>query len=136
MSKYGVAIVWIDRHEAKIFQLSADAAVKTVIANSTAQRIHHRSDHEDANRHAVDDQFLCAIIAALAASAITLITGPGNSKFELKEYLDRHHEDLPARIASTESSAEDADILGLAREYFATRTHRHWVDSESTSNQQ
>ena len=134
MSKYNDAVVWIDRHEAKIFRLSASDATKTVVVNSTAERIRHRADHEDATRHAVDDQFLRSIIAVLDHDAVTLIAGPGNAKHELKQYLDQHHSDLPARITTIDGTGDDGEILSLARQYFSSKTHRHWVDPEPTSN--
>lgn len=127
MSKYFDAIIWIDRREAKIFHFSATEDVKLAIAHTSAKRRHHQAYHEDSTKRAVDVEFLQKIVDTLDHTGGTLITGPGNSKFELKNFMDQHRPDLAARIAGVETmnDPDDAEILKLARRFFATRGHRH-----------
>jgi stalled ribosome rescue protein Dom34 len=130
MSKFVDAIVWIDRHQAKLFHFSATDDVKLVFMHTSAQRQHHRADHEDGTKHAVDVPFLQSIVRSLDHSGGILIAGPGNSKFELQRHIDQHRPDLAARISGVESldNPADAGILELARRFYRSRGHRHPVE--------
>jgi stalled ribosome rescue protein Dom34 len=127
MSNHVDCVIFIDRRQAKVFQFNAQDDVKLVYLHTSAQRRHHQADHEDRTRHAVDDEFLLRITGSLDHAGHTLIVGPGNSKFELQTYLERHKPDLAARVSGVETleDAADGDILGLARQFFRTRGHRH-----------
>ena len=103
MSEYLDAIIFIDRHLAKVFHVGATDDVKLLIEHTSAQRRHHQADHEDGTKHAVDDEFLHRIVASLDHAGHTLIAGPGNSKFELQTYLERHRPDIAARISGVET---------------------------------
>jgi stalled ribosome rescue protein Dom34 len=93
---------------------------------------HHRADHEDSTKHAVDDDFLSRIVGSLDHTGHTLIAGPGNSKFELQSYMERHKPDLASRISAVETldDAKDGAILTMARHFFGTRGHRHATTPE------
>jgi stalled ribosome rescue protein Dom34 len=75
----------------------------------------------------VDDEFLHRIVASLDHAGHTLIAGPGNSKFELQTYMQRHKPDLAARISGVETleNATDSGIVEMARRFFRERGHRH-----------
>jgi stalled ribosome rescue protein Dom34 len=127
MSEYLDAIIFIDRRQAKVFHVSATDQVKLVLEHTSAHRRHHQADHEDATPHAVDDEFLKRIAESLGHDGYTLIAGPGNSKFELQTYLERHKPDLAARVVGVESlnNAREGDIVAMARKFFRERRHRH-----------
>ena len=127
MSEYLDAIIFIDRHLAKVFHVSATDNVKLLIEHTSAQRRHHQADHEDSTQHAVDDEFLHRIVASLDHAGHTLIAGPDNSKFELQTYMQRHKPDLAARISGVETleNATDSGIVEMARRFFRERGHRH-----------
>jgi stalled ribosome rescue protein Dom34 len=131
MSEYFDAIIWIDRHKAKVFHFSASEDVKLVIEHTSAQRRHHEGNHEDSTKHAVDVKFLQSIVQAIDPSdgTLILVIGPGNSKFELKNFIDHHRPQLAPRICGVETldDPNDAGILALARQFFKTRGHRHMV---------
>ena len=130
MSEFVDAIIWIDRREAKVFQVSETEQVKLVITHGSATRRGHRADHEDGTKHAVDPQFLHSVVEAIDVAWGTLITGPGNSKFELQRYMHQRRPDLAARISGVETIDEPADagILEFARRFFRTRGHRHSIE--------
>ena len=65
MSEYLDVIIFIDRKEAKLFHISADDQLKHVFTHTSAQRRHHQANHEDATKHAVDDDFLRRITRSL-----------------------------------------------------------------------
>jgi hypothetical protein len=56
----------------------------------------------------------------------TFLAGPGNFKFELRDYLDLHHPIVAARIHRVEALDDIGDdaLIGRARGYFAARGHR------------
>jgi stalled ribosome rescue protein Dom34 len=130
MSQYVDAIVWIDRREAKVFHFTEAKAVKLLMIHASAERRHHQADHEDGTKHAVDSTFLHSIVQSLDHTGGTLITGPGNSKFELQQYIDQHRPDLAAHISGVETldNPDEAAILELARRFFRSRGHRHSVE--------
>src|ERR1022692_3112637 len=134
MSEYFDAIIFIDRREAKVFHFNATDDVKLVFMHTAAPRRHHQADHEDSTKHAVDDDFLHRIVASLDHTGHTLITGPGNSKFELQTYMERHKPELAARISGIEAldDATDSGILALGRQFFRTRGHRHSLAPETS----
>jgi hypothetical protein len=131
MSEYFDAIVFVDRHEAKVFHFNARDDVKLVVTHTSARRPHHEAD-QDATKHAVDDAFMASIVGSLGHDGYTLLVGPGNSKFELQTYIDRTRADLAKRISGIEtlSDPRDSAILALAREFFRKRGHRHALAPE------
>jgi hypothetical protein len=66
-------------------------------------------------------------VASLNHTGHTLIAGPGNSKFELQTYMERHKPDLAALISGVETldTATDSGIVAMARQFFRERGHRH-----------
>ena len=132
MSEFLDAVIFIDRHLAKIFHVSPTHDVKVLIEHTSAQRRHHQADHEDGTKHAVDEEFLHRIVASLDHTGHTLIAGPGNSKFELQTYMERHKPDLAARISGVETldAATDSGIVAMARQFFRERGHRHAMQPE------
>lgn len=125
MSEYFDAILFIDRREAKLFHFSAGDEVKLVFMHTSAQSKHHQTD-QDATRPAVDDEFLRSVVGALDHGGNTLLCGPGNSKYELQAYMQRHEPDLAARISGVEDldDPQDGAILAIGRQFFRGRGHR------------
>jgi hypothetical protein len=128
MSKHWDSIVWIDRSEAKVFHVGATDEEKIVVhSHTSAQALHRQPHHEEGSKETIDVEFFHRIVATLDHSGGILIAGPGNIKFELKEYLDRHRPDLGARVFGVETLEHPftAELLAVARRFFATRAHRH-----------
>lgn len=132
MSEYLNAIIFIDRRQAKVFHVSATDEAKLVLEHNAARRRHHQADHEDSTNHAVDDEFLHRVVGSLDHAGETLIAGPGNSKFELRTYMERHKPELAARVSGVETldDAKDSSIVAMARQFFRTRGHRHTTSPE------
>jgi stalled ribosome rescue protein Dom34 len=137
MSEYRDVIVFIDREEAKVFHMTAKDEMKLLFAHTAAQRRHHRADHEDGTKRAVDDEFMQRIASSLDLSGNTLICGPGNSKYELQAYLQHHTPMLAERVSGVEDldDPKDSGILAIGRQFFAQRGHRHEIrPKESARN--
>ena len=104
MSKYLKAIIWIDRGEAKVFQVVAHEHSEAVVySHTSALRLHHQASHEEGTNQAMDVDFFRRVIGTLNHIGATLLLGPGNSKFEFKSYLDQHRPELAAREVGVET---------------------------------
>jgi len=135
MSEYHDVIIFVDRHEAKVFHVSAKDEMKLVFTHTSAQRRHHQADHEDGTKRAVDDEFMQRIAASLGRSGNTLICGPGNAKYELQAYMQQHTPELSERVSGVENldDPKDSGILAMGREFFGKRGHRHQIQPNPSS---
>ena len=122
MSSHYHAIVWIDHHEAKIFQFDAtDVDSTTVHSSHRHQHIHHKANARDSGHAAVDTPFLQQVARALQHAGIVLITGPAGAKKELASYIEREDPNLAKRIAAVQTldHPTDGELVKLARTFFA-----------------
>jgi stalled ribosome rescue protein Dom34 len=129
MSEYLDVIIFIDRKEAKVFHISDNDEIKNVFTHTSAQRIHHRANHEDATKHAVDDEFMHRIASSLDLSGNTVICGPGNSKYELQSYMQKHTPKLAERVSGVENldDPKDSGVLAIGRQFFGNHSHRREI---------
>ncbi len=129
MSTHLDAIIFIDRQEAKVFHISATEEIILAFTHTAAQRRHHQADHEDGTKHAVDEEFMQRIASSLELAGNTLICGPGNSKYELQGYMQRHTPELAERVSGVENLDDPTDsaILAMGRQFFLKRGHRHQI---------
>jgi stalled ribosome rescue protein Dom34 len=122
MSSHYHAIVWIDHHEAKIFQFdSTDVDSSTIHSGHRHQHIHHKANARDSGHAAVDTPFLQQVARALQHAGIVLITGPAGAKKELASYIEREDPNLAKRIAAVQTldHPTDGELVKLARTFFA-----------------
>jgi len=121
MNEQNHAIVWVDHREAKIFHVTATAADgKTIQAKSARHHLEHRANVTGSGHRGVDKDYFQRIVAALSNDGSVLLTGPGNAKAELNNYITEQHPDLAQRIAGVETldHPKDAELLALARKFF------------------
>jgi len=116
------AVVWLDHSEAKIFRFGADESAQIDVHSHTSlQRLHHSRAGWEAGGNPPDDtEFFKRISGALNHSGGTVITGPGNAKSALKEYLDHARPGVATHIFAVESAEhpDTAALLALGRQYF------------------
>jgi hypothetical protein len=92
MSQHYHALVWIDHHEAKVFQFDAtDVEHTTVRSSNPHQHLHHKANSGDSGHAPLDKEFLKHVAASVAQACAILITGPASTKTELATYMGRHH---------------------------------------------
>jgi stalled ribosome rescue protein Dom34 len=110
------SMVWIDHREAKLFNvLGGDHGDVVINSHTSVQRLHHQPS-KDAG-HAPDVEFFRRIVAALEHTRGTLVTGPGNAKFELKRYIEEHRPDLAPRVSDKEiDHPDEAGLRALVNE--------------------
>ena len=122
------AIVWLDHREAKIFQVSAAEANRVVVsANGAGHHLQHKANVTGSGHQGVDKEFFKRVIEALTQSGTILITGPGNAKSELNNYIAEHRADLAKRISAVEAldHPSDAELVALARKFFKADDRMH-----------
>ena len=115
------AIVWVDHRDAKIFHVTAAAAEgETVHARSSRHHLEHRANVTGSAHRGVDKDYFQRIVAALSNDGPVLLTGPGNAKAELNNYISEHQPELARRIAGVETldHPKDPELLTLARKVF------------------
>jgi hypothetical protein len=115
------AIVWIDHHEARVFHFSTDAADRIVVHPlHPVRHIHHKAN-EIGSGHAPEDQaFFHDVVTAIGDAGAILLTGPANAKNELEKHIERHDQQLKARVKGIETLDHPSDgvLLAHARKYF------------------
>jgi stalled ribosome rescue protein Dom34 len=128
MSEHHHAIVWIDHRDAKIFLFGATGVDQAVLhSHASGHHLQHRANVTGSGHRGVDEEFFKRVVAALTHSGALLVTGPGNARTELHNYIEKHHPDLARRIANVEPLDHPSDgvLLDLARKYFKADNRMH-----------
>ena len=122
-----IIVVWIDRENAKLFQLSSDRMERMSPLAARHQDHHtHRTDAFD-YKHRENAFFLDVIqhfqTAAASAPSIMpkiLIVGPGVAKHHFLNYMNEHHPVSAKKVVGCEAvdHPTDAQIAALARKFF------------------
>lgn len=125
MSARYYAIVWINHNAADVFRVNEIEQSKLVVNSHTSQQsLHHRGDGGgDGGGHAqppVDTDYFARIAASLNHVGGTLLTGPGEARFELGRYLGETRPDLAAHVLELETAKHpsDAALVAMARDHF------------------
>lgn len=128
MSEHYHALVWIDHHQAKVFQFDAVSADHAVIHGTHPhEHIHHKANAGDSGHAAVDHGFLERVSQAILGSGAILITGPGNAKQELASHIARAHPQLAKAISAIQTSDHptDGELLAAGRKFFRADDRMH-----------
>ena len=121
MSEHYHALVWIDHHEAKVFQFNASEVDRTTVHSTHPhQHIHHKANTRGSGHVPVDHEFLERVAQALMRAGAVLIAGPAGAKNELAAHIERAHPELFKRISGIETldHPTDGQLLALARKFF------------------
>jgi stalled ribosome rescue protein Dom34 len=122
MAHHFHAVVWIDHRAAQIFEFGADDVEHHRIAHHGAAHHIHNKAGSVGSGHAHEDQaYLKAVGEALHAAGEILVTGAGQAKAELMNYLKTHAPQVAARVLGVETldRPSDGEIVAFARKYFA-----------------
>ena len=115
------AAVWLDHHEARIFQFNAaDAEGMRVLPDRPHVHLHHHRGSNTDGRAKPDHSFYSDIAKALVPYGKVLICGPGLAKQELMKFLEQHERAIHRKVAGVETvdHPSDAQIVAHARQYF------------------
>jgi stalled ribosome rescue protein Dom34 len=104
----GYVVCWLDSHDAKIFNFSADQVAKTEL-------------HIKKEDHGVD-HFYHRVAEALKPAFEILVVGPGTAKTQFMHHVQEHavHAPLTKKIKGVENMDHPTDnqIVAHARKFF------------------
>ena len=124
------AIVWIDHHQANVFQFNADEVDRTVVRpHDRAVHLHHKANTIGSGHAPADKEFFGRVTHALAGAGTILIVGPAGAKTELASHLAAHAPGLSTRVAGVETvdHPSEGELLALARQFFRASDRMHPV---------
>lgn len=128
MSQHYHALVWIDHHEAKVFQFDAtDVEHTTIHSSHPHQHLHHKANSGDSGHAPLDKEFLKHVAASVAQAGAILITGPASAKTELATYIGQTSPELAKRISGVESldHPTDGELVAFGRSFFKADDRMH-----------
>jgi stalled ribosome rescue protein Dom34 len=114
------AAVWIDHHEARIFDV-ADASFDVAQVNAPHAHLHRHPKVTAEHEHPADAQkFFHEVAHALASAEEILVLGPSTAKLELIKHVHKHDAALAPKIIGVETvdHPTDGQIVAYARKYF------------------
>lgn len=121
MKAHAHAVVWIDRHEARIFQFNAsETDHATVHPHDRHAHIHHKANTVGSGHAPPDASYLRAVVDALAEAGAILIVGPASARIELESYIAEHDRAMLGRVAAVQpmDRATDGEVVAYARTFF------------------
>jgi stalled ribosome rescue protein Dom34 len=122
------AVVWVDAHEARVFQIDPHKLDKERIkADAPSRRVANRSGSVAGSDLTRDNrEYFERILAELEDADGWLIVGPDATRNDLRKYLDGHAEELEKKLVGVEAMPKptDDDLSSLARSLMTDRTRR------------
>lgn len=114
------AVVWIDHHEARIWEFDRTTQEQRHVRSHLQSQVHHKSGEIGAGKARADKSYLQKVAETVADATEILIVGPGSAKLEFVRYLHSHAPDMERKVMGVESADHptDAQILAHARQYF------------------
>lgn len=106
-------VVWIDQHEAKLFEFSAERMVR----QSFRSDVHFKKDQ--INLQQQERRFFAEVAARLVGGQKMLILGPGMTKHHFQNYLVEQLPAMAKKIVSCETTDHptDGQIAAFARKF-------------------
>ncbi len=113
-------VVWIDHHEARIFQVGPDG-MHSERVNAHPQPKHGRRDRQSDHAE-VDGHFFRDVAGALDSADEVLVVGPGTAKLQFMRWMHQHTPKIEGKVVSVESSDHptDAQLAAYVKKYFHT----------------
>lgn len=116
------AVIWIDQKEARIFEVDADKAERSIV-DSPGPHIHRHANEVDLRvRNHPDDEhrYFRDVARTLEGHGQILLVGPAQTKLHFFRYLHQHDRPLEAKVVGIESADHptDAQLVAHLRSYF------------------
>lgn len=130
------AAVWIDHHEARIFDFNAtDVTTRCIRAEGPPRQLHHKAGVIGSGRALEDQDFFERVTAAISGAGVVMIAGPANAKAEFAKHLQRKAPSVFAKVSAVETvdHPTDREFLDFARRHFHA-DHQAPLRSYSASN--
>ncbi|MEN9436651.1 MAG: hypothetical protein RIR09_1306 [Pseudomonadota bacterium] len=106
------AVVWIDHSEAHVLMFDRE--------HMEAQKIKSRSHTMNHGKSEDYSAFFAEIATALAGTHEVLVTGPGLTRGQFRDWCTQHHAVIAGNIVDSVSSdhPSDGQLVAMARQYF------------------
>ena len=108
------AVVWLDHHNAKIFQFDTE--------HVEAQKVKASSHHTRQHGAAVRDvhEFFADVCTAVSEVQEILIVGSSTVQSDFKHYVEKHRPHLGKQLVGYEAvdNPTDNQLIAMARQYF------------------
>ncbi len=121
MSHHYHAIVWIDHHEARIFEFNEEEADKAVVKpKHPVKHLHTKGGSLSSWRAPEDKAYFKSIAEHLKPVHEILIVGPANAKLAFVKYLHDQERGISDKVVGVESvdHPTDGQLVHFARNYF------------------
>jgi hypothetical protein len=131
------ALVWIDRHEAKIFRFDSEISEAThhvLRGEHSPAHLHHKANSIGSGHVPVNHAYLEKVAVNIGDARAILIVGPSSAKQELYKHLERHHDALLSRVVGVETLDHPGDGPLLAHAAKAFRDTARMGRPYSPSN--
>lgn len=118
--KHHVA-VWLDHHEARLYQIAADSFDASVLTSPHRHLKRHIAKNASEANHPDDlKHFFHDIAQALESAEEVLIVGPSTAKMQFIKYVHGYVPKLASRIVGVETvdHPTDGQMVAFARKYF------------------
>ena len=115
------AAVWIDHHEARIFDVDAKTLDEMSVRAPGRHVQRHPKGSTAEHNHPDDIQhFFSDVAQALEGAEQVLLVGPSTAKLQFFRYVHKHAHALEPRIVGIETvdHPTDAQLVAYAKRYF------------------
>ena len=126
------AVIWIDRKEARIFEVDADELRAVSIVDSPGHHLHRHPEEADLRvRNHPDDEhrYFREVARALEGRGQVLLVGPAQTKLHFFRYLHQH--DRPLETGLTRWWSKPASPRRRPVRLLAPAGQRHSMASRS-----
>ena len=125
-ARHGV-IMWIDHHEARIFDVQ-EGAFDEAKVRASDRHVHRHPKGGTAEHNHPDDaqRFFHEVAATLEGTEQLLIVGPSNAKLEFFRYLHRHAAKLEPKVVGLETvdHPTDGQLIAYGKRHFGIPERR------------
>lgn len=122
------AVLWIDHHEARIFDVDAQASDGTTVhAPGRHVERHPKSSTAEHNHPGDIQRFFESVEKALVGSEQILIVGPSTAKLQFLAHVHKRAHALEPKIVGVETvdHPTDGQLVAYAKRYFEIPEKMH-----------
>jgi stalled ribosome rescue protein Dom34 len=117
---FDYVVVWIDHHEARLFQVGPDGM------HSERVEAHPQPDYGRRYRKCdcteLDGYFFRDVAGSLANAEDVLVVGPGTAKLQFMRWMYQNAPSIECKVVSIESAdhPSDTQLIAHVKRYFCT----------------
>lgn len=114
-------VVWLDHHEARIFEFNEDDTEKSVVRpKHPVKHLHVKSGTLSSWRAPEDKAYFKEVAGAVSDAGEILVVGPANAKLEFVKYLNANAKPVADKVVGIETvdHPTDGQLVAYARNYF------------------